>query len=336
MNASKAFRDPRRPVFFHCQSTPRGRELVISLYTKGCQYRQCTFCSLPALSAGDEDVSAADIRAQVDLCFDETSPAQKRDMRRLSLYNSGSILDQRTLPTGVLEHLFGRLPELPALEEVCLDTRAEFVEDWELDELISRLGGRRLTLAVGYETVDERIRNGLLKKGLAEPAFQELCALLAAKGATLKAYVMVKPDPSLSETEAVDEAARTLRHVAETGRRLKLSVEAHLNPTYVARGSALEREFKDKSYAPPRLWSVVGIISRLAGSGLPIQVGLHTEGLAVRGGRFRNCGRCDDRVRAALEAFSGTQDVGVFRGLSCPCRDAEQIPIMAGDQTSGG
>lgn len=314
--------DPRRPVEHHVQDTPQGRELVLTLYTKGCQYRRCSFCALPLLSALDEEVSAADIKAQIDFAAAACPEAERAAMRRVTVFNSGSTVDQRTLPTEALWYLFDKLAAFPALAEVCLDTRAEFVEDWELEGIQARLGGRRLTLAVGYETVDERIRNGVLNKGLSEETFQKTAELLAAKGVRLKAYVLVKPDAELSETEAVDEAAATLEHLRATGRRLGLEVEAHLNPTYVARGSRLEEEFRAKEYRPPRLWSVVDIILRMEGKGLPIHVGLRTEGLAVEGGTFRNCGRCDERVAAALRAFSGSQDYGPLKGLDCPCRAA--------------
>ncbi|MCX5794401.1 MAG: hypothetical protein NTY77_02750 [Elusimicrobia bacterium] len=312
--------DPRRPIDHHIQNTPQGRELVLALYTKGCRYHQCSFCSLPALSAGDAAIGAADIKAQVDHVLDAIPARQRRSIRRVTVYNSGSVLDQRTLPTAALWHLFERLSDFPELAEVSLDTRAEFVEGWELDGLKARLGGRRLTVAVGYETANERIRNKVLRKGLSEETFQKLARLCSVKGVRLKAYVLIKPDAALSEEQAVAEAVRTLRHLRATGRRLKLGMEAHLNPTYVARGSALEKEFRSRKYQPPRLWSIVDIVSRLEGSGLPIHVGLHTEGLAVRGGTFRNCGRCDGRVRAALRAFSSSQDYGLLRGLDCPCR----------------
>jgi radical SAM enzyme (TIGR01210 family) len=312
--------DPRRPIFYRVQDTPQGRELVLALFTKGCLYRRCSFCALPSLSAGDVAVSAEDIKAQVDLVMRGCPEKLRRGIRRVTVYNSGSVLDQRTLPTEALWYLFDRLAAFPALAEVSLDTRAEFVEDRELGGLMARVKGRRLTVAVGYETHDERIRNRVLRKGLSERAFQRLAATLAAHGVRLKAYVLIKPEASLSEGRAVAEAVRTLRHLRDTGRRLGLEVEAHLNPTYVARGSALEEEFHLKHYQPPRLWSVVDIISRLEGQGLAIHVGLDTEGLAVRGGTFRNCGRCDRRVRAALRAFSSSQDYGLLRGLNCRCR----------------
>jgi radical SAM enzyme (TIGR01210 family) len=314
--------DPRRPIFCHVQDTPQGRELVLALFTKGCLYRRCSFCALPSLSAGDDAVSAEDIKAQVDLVMKGCPARQRRDIRRVTVYNSGSVLDRRTLPSEALWYLFERLADFPALAEVCLDTRAEFVEDSELGGLKARIKGRRLTVAVGYETYDERIRNRVLRKGLSEAAFQRLAAKLAAHKVRLKAYVLIKPEASLSEEQAVKEAVRTLKHLRDTGRRLGLEVEAHLNPTYVARGSILEKEFRLRHYQPPRLWSVVDIVSRLEGQGLAIHIGLDTEGLAVRGGTFRNCGLCDRRVRAALRAFSSSQDYGLLKGLQCRCRAA--------------
>ena len=210
----------------------------------------------------------------------------------------------------------------PRLKLVSLESRAEFVEGWELEGLKQRLGAAALEVAVGYETHDERIRNRVLKKGLSDRRFHDLCALCAEKGVRLKAYVMVKPDVSLSEKEAVDEAVRTLIFIGEIGDRLGLRVTAHLNPTYVARGSQLEKEFRDQGYKPPRLWSVVEIIQRVRCRELPIQVGLETEGLAVEGGLFRNCGTCDEPVRAALRTFSETQNLELFSSLDCACKTA--------------
>jgi len=322
MRDSTPAHDPRRPVYHHLQDLPQGRELVVALYTKGCLYRRCSFCSLPDLSAGGAEVCSSDIRAQMDYVISACSAEQRASVRRFSLYNSGSVLDRRTVPTDALWYILDQLKDFPSLAEVCLDTRCEFVEDWELDELKRRLHGRRLALAVGYETADERIRNEVLRKGLTEATFQGLCRQLAAKGVRLKAYVMVKPDAALSEREGIEEAVRTLEHLADTGRLLGLEVEAHLNPTYVARGSRLEAEFQVKHYVPPRLWSLVDIVSRMEGCGVPIQIGLHTEGLEVQGGTVRNCGRCDETVRQALQAFSGSQDYGRLRALdgACPCR----------------
>lgn len=312
--------DRRLPVAHYVQPTPQGPELVLSLYTRGCRFAQCSFCALPSLSSGQEAVSADDVKAQIDHVFKDLSPQKLASVRRVSVYNAGSVLDQETLPSEALWHLFGRLPELPELRLVALDTRAEYVEEWELDGMLGRLGKVGLELAVGYETQDESLRNRVLKKGLSEEAFQRLGALLASKGVGLKAYVLVKPDPSMSEEEGVEEAVKTLERVARLGRELELSVSVHLNPTYVAKGSLLETEFRAKNYTPPRLWSVVDILLRMEGRGLPVQLGLHTEGLAVRRGSFRNCGKCDDEVLKALKAFSGSQDFGLLKGLSCECR----------------
>jgi radical SAM enzyme (TIGR01210 family) len=312
--------DPRRPVFHWYRDTPAGTELVFSLYTRGCIYGLCSFCSLPSLSAGKHSISSDEIKAQVDFIVAQYDAEKIACIEKVSVYNSGSVLDQRTLPTDALWHLFERVAAFPRLKLVSLESRAEFVEAWEIEGIKERLQGVELEIAVGYETHDERIRNKVLKKGLGERAFIGLCELLAHRKARLKAYVMVKPDAVLSESEGVDEAVRTLLFLDETGDRLGLRVTAHLNPTYVAKGSLLEKEFNGQGYTPPRLWSVVEILHRVRDRGLPIQIGLETEGLAVEGGSFRNCGRCDDDVREALSSFSMTQDYDSLSKLSCACR----------------
>ena len=315
-----AHTNPREPVFHWYRDTPAGTELVFSLYTKGCIYGACSFCSLPSLSAGRAEIGEDDIKGQVDFVIGRYNPEQLARVEKVSVYNSGSVLDQRTLPTGAIFYLLERVAQFPRLKLVSLESRAEYVEAWELEGLKQRLGKSDLEIAVGYETHDERIRNRVLKKGLSDRKFLELCALCAGLGVRLKAYVMVKPDVSLTEKDAIEEALRTLIFIDEIGDRRGLKVTAHLNPTYVARGSQLEMEFRDQGYEPPRLWSVVEIIQRARHRELPIQVGLETEGLAVEGGTFRNCGKCDEQVRAALRTFSETQNFEAFSGLTCSCK----------------
>jgi len=303
-----------RPIFHWYRETPFGKELTICLYTRGCRYGACSFCALPSVTAGDRDIPYKTINAQVDHVFASYSKEALAEVWKLSIFNNGSVLDQETLPTKSLLYLILKACELPSLEVVSLETRAEYVEDWEL-KVLHQLVGDKVTIeiALGFETHDERIRNRILHKGLSERRFRELLELLAGSGTRLKCYVMVKPDPAQSEEDGIREASESIHYLGRSAREFGVAISAHLNPTFVARGTELEGSFEKAGYQPPDLASVVDVLQATRDDGVWTFVGLDDEGLASEGGSFR----CDRLPRGpltdALWSFNASKDYAALR-----------------------
>jgi radical SAM enzyme (TIGR01210 family) len=202
-----------------------------------------------------------------------------------------------------------KICDLPRLELVSLETRPEYVEDWELKALRHVLGERvRLEVGIGYETHDPVLRNEVLGKGLTTEELRTLMRLLAENGASLKAYLMLKPHHSLSEREGVREALDGLDDLAGLGREFAVPVSVHLNPTYIAKGCRLTEELIAHGYQPPELTSVIEVVLAAAARGLPTYVGLDDEGMAIEGGVFRASGLDRGRAVTALQAFNRHQD----------------------------
>ncbi len=302
-------RDTRRPLFHWYVDCALGKELVIALYTRPCRYGRCAFCALPGLSLGGEAVSAKDIDRQVDHVLGEYSREQLDAVAKVSIYTASSSLDQECLPTRSLMYLTLKIADLPLLQRVSLETRPEYVEDWELKALRAVLGDDvSVEIGIGYETHDPVLRNQVLGKGLSPEKLVRLVSYLGTAGFELKAYLMLKPHHSLTEAEGIVEAVNGVEELADLGRRYDVPVSIHLNPTYIAEGCRLTDELVAHGYEPPELTSIIAVIRAAVSRGLPIYVGLDDEGLAIEGGTFQDTGVDRDRTVAALTAFNRHQD----------------------------
>ena len=304
-------RDTRRPLFHWYVDCALGKELVIALYTRPCRYGRCAFCALPGLSLGGEAVSAKDIDRQVDHVLGEYTQQQLDAVAKVSIYTASSSLDQECLPTRSLMYLSLKIADLPSLQRVSLETRPEYVEDWELKALRAVLGDDvSVEIGIGYETHDPVLRNQVLGKGLSPEKLVRLVSYLGVNGLDLKAYLMLKPHHSLTEEEGIVEAVNGVEELADLGRRYDVPVSIHLNPTYIAEGCRLTDELVAHGYEPPELTSVIAVVQAAVTRGLPIYVGLDDEGLAIEGGTFQDSGVDRGRTVAALIAFNRHQDFG--------------------------
>jgi radical SAM enzyme (TIGR01210 family) len=302
-------RDKTRPLFHWYVDCALGKELVFALYTRPCRYGRCAFCALPSLSLGGETVAARDIERQVDFVLSQYTAEQLDVVSQVSIYTASSSLDQECLPTRSLMYVALKVADLPQLAVLSLETRPEYVEDWELKALGNVLGrGARLEVAIGYETHDPVLRNEVLGKGLAAEELRTLMRLLADNGMTLKAYMMLKPHFSLTEEAGIREALDGLDELAALGAEFGVPISIHLNPTYIAKGCRLTTELVAHAYQPPELTSVITVVLAARQRGLPIYVGLDDEGMAIEGGTFRSTGLSREAAVAALVAFNRHQD----------------------------
>ncbi len=302
-------RDRSRPLFHWYVDSAWGKELVLALYTRPCRYARCTFCSLPDMAAGGEAVIAGDIERQVDYVLSCYSAEQLEQLAKVSIYTASSTLDQECLPSRSLMYLTLKICDLPQLKIISLETRAEYVEDWELQFLRRIFPDHvEIEVGVGYETHDPVLRNEVLGKGLTQEELLTLLRHLSANRMRLKAYLMLKPHYSLSEEEGIAEAVAGVDELASLGEEHGVPVSIHLNPTYIAKGCQLTDDLVAHGYEPPELTSVIEVVGVADRRGIPIYVGLDDEGMAIEGGTFESHGL--DRVGAvsALQAYNRHQD----------------------------
>jgi archaeosine synthase beta-subunit len=314
-HAEKSFsfteRDPSMPTQWWFQQETQGTILFVVFYTQACRWNRCLGCNLPA-TCSLNPVHYREIMAQIDHIFalDEVK-ARAHEIHKIIVSNNGSVLDQLTFPTTALFYLLARInTELPYLDVLSLESRAEYVEWDELSYIARALEERdrraELELAIGFEAFDDHIRNDVFNKGLSLKMFEQLVDLMSPYRYRLKSYFMLKPVMGMSDDEAVADIHHAIDYLHEQATRSGVPMNMHLNPTYAAYGTQLAEAFASGQFVPPTLADVARAARHARGKALTIYLGLFDEGLAVPGGSFLRDG--DEPLRERLEEFNRTQD----------------------------
>lgn len=308
--------DPHKPFHHWYQRTPDGLTLFVVFYSMACRYGKCAGCNLHRQMAA-EHVDFRCLMAQVDYLFQMPDvAAQTERIRKLIVSNNGSVFDERTFSSTALIYLVAMVNmHLPSLATLSIESRPEHVDACELEFLSRALhegSARTLEIAVGFEAFDDDLRNRHFRKGLSREAFEAFVRKVAAyRHTAIKTYFMLKPVPEMTAEQAIDDIAQAIRYLSQLSRRYNVPFNLHLNPTYVAAGTELEKAFREKRYEPPTLRDVARAVLPALGEPISVYLGLYDEGLAVEGGSFLRPG--DEAARKTLEQFNSSQDYSLVK-----------------------
>lgn len=272
------------PHFFLLRSFLGEVDLLTIFNTKRCRY-QCAFCALPDKATHDW-VCDEDVVQQFAHVLAECRHALSL-VERVTLSNEGSVLDEETFGSTALEEICDAVNELRRVRRVELETRLEFVRAPRLLALARRMPRVKIGLLTGFETVDERIRDTVLRKRESLTAFTIGLDEVADAGAALTAYVLFKPDPGMSDEDAFAEGRATIQFLDRETQQRGIPLSVRLNPMYLAPGTHWGRlATRTPEYRPPRLTDVMRLAELSARPDLPIYIGLSTEGLADGRGTY--------------------------------------------------
>lgn len=288
------------------------RDLVVSLRTRGCRFG-CTFCNLPSRSLA-RGVTPDEVILQMEAVW-ASHGERLAEARRLSLGCEGSLLDSAQLSPESLATAFGFVRDRLLVDTVSVETRPEFLTDAALGRLRRLLPPRTCWDAtIGLETVDDRIRNGVLGKRFTREAFERAAEAMARVAGTLTVYVMIKPLPWMTEAAAIEDGTRTLGYLIEVRERYGVPVVAYLNPMYLARGTKMAREARIRRGSPPTVGLVLEMLERCRDRGLPAYLGAWSEGMAEENGDWGSSPDWDDRFGRQAIAYNRGGDFSVFCG----------------------
>ncbi|KKS37231.1 MAG: hypothetical protein A3G49_05335 [Candidatus Sungbacteria bacterium RIFCSPLOWO2_12_FULL_41_11] len=311
-------RDQTKPIETWFSSSPEGLMLFIIFYTKACRWNKCLGCNLPSLSAS-RTIDFRALMSQIDFVYQKPEILCKRaNIRQIIVSNNGSVLDEDTFSSTALIYFVAKTNMLvPNLSVLTLETRIEYVDIEELEFLarVLKEGETPTTLeiAIGLEAYDGHIRNKVFKKGLLLSQIEQLAEKLARHNFRLKCYLMQKPVPEMTDEEAMEDIKNAIDYLDKLAMRFGIKVNMHLNPTYVATGTALEGAFKNNKYRPPYLSDVTRAVRFAKGKNLSVCIGLNDEGLAVPGGSFLR--EDDAKIVEILHTFNNTQNFELLEGI---------------------
>lgn len=302
--------DRQRPAQHWFQDSSDGLTLFVVFYTQACRWSRCLGCNLPSKSS-QFHVDYKDLIGQIDHVFGLPEVCARKDkIEKLIVSNNGSVLDEATFSSTALLYLMARINlNFSKLSVLTLETRPEFVDTEELEFLARALAegdtATKLELAIGFEAFDETIRNDVFDKGMSLELFEHFIQKVAKYDYRVKCYFMQKPVPDFSDKAAVTDIQNGIDYLSSMAKRYQVEINMHLNPTYAAYGTPLEKSFNDGSFVPPQLTDVARAVFHAREKQLSIYVGLYDEGLAVEGGSFIRQG--DKPLMQALAAFNRNQ-----------------------------
>ncbi|OLS21095.1 MAG: hypothetical protein HeimC2_34710 [Candidatus Heimdallarchaeota archaeon LC_2] len=281
------------------------KALTYVLPTKGCKYAMakhggCSMCTLPMdnpLEPTEEEISILPQRSLE--IFKEKGGSDV--FSAVKFYTSGSFLDRWEIPSKIQQDFMKLFKD--QVDEIILETRCEFVNKKNIENLLEVIDSRKLVIAIGQESTDDEINKRSINKGHTLKQFARAVKILNSYNVGVKGYILLKPI-FLSEYAALEDAIRTGAAMK------KLGVEnISINPSYIGKATLMDEMYKYDNYRPPWLWSVYFSalkIKKLLGSSARIICDPVAAG-SDRGPK--NCGECDADFKTLLKSFSATQDL---------------------------
>jgi radical SAM enzyme (TIGR01210 family) len=310
--------DTTKPLYCKTRNFLGEKDLVITLYAQKCQFN-CAFCAL-GRNASDTPVSLQDQKKQLDYIFQKFA-SDLDTIQRISIGNESSILDKNRTPPEFFEYFASKCQNMRKLKTVSLETRPEYIEYATLAKLREILGVN-LDCTVGFETKNEKIRERLNKK-FAKTAFENALNALTKTSSSLTTYIILKPELSMSEHEAVEEALSSITYLVKETKKKKVPLTIYLNPLYIPTGTNLCKEAKKKGYKPPSACCLIQTLRKALRkySHLKIYIGLYSENLAQKDREFFCPKGKDEVIKKRLKGFNRTQNPQLLQEM--PCKECE-------------
>lgn len=222
--------------------------------------------------------------------------AESRPFDQLAVFNGGSFLNDNEIPSDFRSWLTRKIASEVSIKEFFIETRCEYIEENEIRRMVEALRGKRLIVAIGLESRDDRIRNGLIRKGLSLNDFEAKVSLLRACGAFPYAYVFLKP-AGISEGKALNDAIETVSYASSVG-----VAGIELSCAFVQPNTEMEVLYRQGSFTPPWLWSVLRVIEMAKKEDLPLQIGSFSDEPPPIAAPF-NCKKCSPQILKAIEEY---------------------------------
>jgi hypothetical protein len=273
-----------RPHFFLHRQFAGDQDILVILNTKRCSY-QCHFCQLPA-KCSKTWIPTENIVAQFEYVINEMKHSLSI-LTRVTLSNEGSILDTDTLSTDALITIVQAVNELRLVKRLVIETRLEYVHSEILRQIKEAAPRAATDILTGFETLDQETRDEILFKREPIEVFLSGLDRVGEVGADLTSYVLFKPNPSMTDEEAFNEAEKSMDFLADQCEARHIPLFIRLNPMYAASGSKwAQLAHQTTGFRPPRLTDIMRLAEKVRRKGIGVYIGLSAEGLDEPNGNY--------------------------------------------------
>lgn len=305
-------KDPKKPVSFWSEKDVLGDKIVdafvIIFRTRGCSWALRSGCSMCGYFNDSmwQDVSDDDLLTQF-----YTAMKGYSGQKLVKIFTSGSFLDDTEINPKVRKEILSKLSE--TADKISVESRPEYVKDKTLKEIKSIVGLKNFEIGIGLETSSDFVRKNCLNKGFTFVDYKKAAYKVKRHKIELKTYVLIKP-PFLTEKESIEDAIKTVENIKT------ITDCISFNPTNVQRNTLVNFLWNRQKYRPAWLFSVVEILKESN----KITRNVRSKCDIAGGGSIRgahNCKSCDRNFLDAIADFSLSQNLNVFDGLDCECKE---------------
>ncbi len=148
------------------QEDALGKRLVIVFKGLPCSWGKCNFCPFALEQGNLKQVIETNRR----ILEDAEKILEKEHIDRITIFNGGSFYE---LPLDTII----RLNNITRNRIVDIETRPEFIDYNIVVNTINILGSRRLVIRIGFEVIDEYVRNKILNKGIPQQEIYRIANL---------------------------------------------------------------------------------------------------------------------------------------------------------------
>ncbi|MBD3192213.1 MAG: TIGR01210 family radical SAM protein [Candidatus Heimdallarchaeota archaeon] len=297
-----------------------GDSLVIIMNSTTCEWAKgpgggCSMCGYS--NETSDTLSATNLIAQVRHALDKFS---SKSFQAIKIFNSGSFLNAAEVPIKAQNTIMERIAKIPAVSELILETRPEFVTQETLQRLKEFLGKEKaLELGIGLESSNDLIRIHNINKGFTFDDFLRAVKIALDLEVRVKSYLLLKP-PFLTEKEAIDDIIKSAIDSIKIGAR-----SISINPMNIQNGTLVYSLWRKKLYRAPWIWSVKEVIQEIWKEAQLRnlednfdRIVSDPSGAGTRRG-IHNCKKCDKKFLKLIKNYSLKQDPSLLDRINCSC-----------------
>lgn len=237
---------------------------------------------------------------------------KKDEVKTISIYNAGSFINNEEISEKVQLEIFKKLKRHPTIKNILIESRTEYINNKKILTLKNILGEKKLIIAMGLETQDDKIRNDYIKKGLSKPKYENAIKILKKNRAIIATYILIKPI-YLSEREAIEEAVKSAKYAFSAGTN-----EVIFESSFVQQYTIMEQLYNEKKFTPPWLWTIIEVLKRTNNLGY-VRLGGFSDEPPPIAIPF-NCKKCSPKIEQSLYDYRENNDIRIFDNLHCDCK----------------
>lgn len=291
------------------------KRMTVSLPGAGCSYHKetggCSMCGFhkatQAYSFGGKLYPSWIFKSIFSLAVKR---GNEYNVEEVMIFNGGSFFNDQELPGSFQKFAIRKFASESTASRLIVESRCEYLTENKLSEMSEILGGKELSVAIGFESYNDYIRNNIIKKSLSKSFFEDKISLLKSFGFSVMAYVFLKP-LGLSEKDALADVLGTIKYLVNLG-----VDEMSLSSAFVQNDTKMHQEYLSGNFKPPWLWTILEIIKEVKKNSWPLFVGYFDDNpkpIAIP----ENCHKCSPDVYGLIDDFRRNFKLGDIPECSC-------------------